>query len=113
MKIDNVSNCKQGWFIGNFDPVILKTINFEVAFHSLPKGHRSDNHYHLESLEMNLVVSGRIAVAVEGASKAYRILSKGDIFIYEAGEKTDVICETDVDLVVIKTPSIPGDKYWI
>ena len=38
-------------------------------------------------------------------------LTKGDVFVIEPGEVADPQFLTECKLVVIKTPSIPTDKY--
>jgi len=43
---DDLKNMFRGWFVGNFEPSIYKTDQFEVGvlFHS--KGEKWPNHFH-------------------------------------------------------------------
>ena len=40
-----------------------------------------------------------------------QILTAGDMWIYHANDISDVEFITDVELIVIRWPSIPSDKY--
>ena len=104
MKINNINEMKGGWFIGDFQPAVLKTQDFEVAHHHHPAGWSPEKHYHKLATEHNYVVSGRISI--DG-----NIIKTGDIFTYEPGDIADLYCIEDTDIIVIKVPSIIGDKY--
>ena len=39
------------------------------------------------------------------------ILDAGSIFLYEPNDVADVVVIEDVDLIVVKWPSVPSDKY--
>ena len=104
MKLDRIENFKRGWFIGNFEPSLLKT-NFEVGLQQSKKGQTHDNHFHKLSTEYNLVISGEIKLND-------KILKKGDIFIIEPYEVShDVEYLTDTEILVIRDMSDPKDKY--
>ena len=53
MKIDNLNNMKKGWFIGDFEPSILKTNNVEVAVKHYLRDEEESAHYHKVSKEIN------------------------------------------------------------
>ena len=40
-------------------------------------------------------------------------LNKGDVFILYKGEIADPVFLTDCEVIVVKIPSIPGDKYVV
>ena len=40
-------------------------------------------------------------------------LKEGDMWIYEPNEISDVEFLTDVELIIVRWPSIPSDKYNI
>lgn len=104
MRVSSVKTHTQGWFIGDFDPTLLRTDLFEVAAHNYPKGFVGTPHIHKVATEYNCIISGRlIASGIE--------LGPGDIFIYEPNEVSLVTFLENTDLVIVKTPSIPGDKY--
>lgn len=102
----NIKNFKNGWFIGNFEPTLLKTKDFEIAHHSYKKGFIGEHHTHKIAIEYNYILSGKAIVSSE-------TLGPGDIFIYEPNDISNVIFLEDTELIIIKTPSIPGDKYEI
>jgi hypothetical protein len=99
MKYDNIDNFTKGWFIGNFDPAILKTEAFEVGFQQHNANDVVEKHYQKQSTEYNLVVSGKLIVNGKH-------LTQGDIFVYEPNEICDVTFKTDCVIVVVKTPSL-------
>lgn len=109
---DNISNYKKhrNWIIGDFEPSLLKTKDFEVAVFYINKGQRSDLHVHLECLEVNIIITGECLVNSGGVKHR---LSDGDIFTFPKGVKTDVEYTKDTTLVIIKTPSVPDDKHWL
>ena len=93
----------RGFFIGNFDPCIFKTKQFEVGF----KHHRKDEdypaHYQQIATEYNLLVHGRMAIGEE-------IFNDGDLFVIPPGEVVKPIFISDCQVVCIKVPSLPGDR---
>lgn len=106
MRIDNLSNMYRGWFIGNFEPAILKSEEFEVAVLFHPKGERWPKHYHKEAIEINVLISGRMIINGE-------LLTSGNIFVIEKNEIVEPEFLEDCTIVCVKTPSIPGDKYEV
>lgn len=106
MKRYKHSEFKGGWFIGDFEPSILKTSLFEVAVMSHRKGEKWPKHYHAEAEEFNLLLSGKMTICSE-------TIEPGDIFVIEKLEVVDPVFLEDCRLVVIKVPSIPGDKYCL
>lgn len=106
MKVSNIKSYTNGWFIGDFEPTLLKTPEFEVAHHFYPKGLKSTPHTHKESTEYNYILSGSLMASGKN-------LGPGDIFIYEPFDVSDVLFLEDTNLIIIKTPSIPHDKYEI
>lgn len=107
-KIDNYKNYRN-WIIGNFEPSLLKTEDFEIAVFNIKKGEKSDRHYHSKSVELNIIISGECLVNCSGIKHK---LKAGDIFCFPPKVKSDVHYTSDTVLIVIKTPSIPGDKHW-
>ena len=61
-------------------------------------------HYHKVAPEVTVIVSGE--AVMNG-----RHYSIGDIVLIEPGEITDFEALTDVVTVVVKLPSVPGDKF--
>ena len=97
---------KAGWFIGDFEPSVFKNPFFEVAHHHHLAGFIGKKHYHKIAPELTYIVKGSlIASGVR--------LESGDIFIYEPNEISEVTFLEDTDLIVVKWPSVPSDKYDI
>ena len=69
MKKQNLNEMWRGWFIGNFEPSILKTENFEVGLLSHKKGEIWPQHYHAVATEYNLLVSGSMTICGELVSQ--------------------------------------------
>lgn len=106
MDILKIDDMKSGWFIGNFEPAAFKTDAFEVCYKEHKSGEIWDVHYHKESIEINYLVKGKMKIQ-------NKELNQGDIFILKPFEIADPIFLEDCTVVIIKTPSVPGDKYVV
>lgn len=95
----------KGWFIGNFEPSLLKTNDVEVAVKTYRKGDCEESHYHKIAAEYTVIISGR--VKMNGLE-----YKAGDIIVMEPGEATDFEClENGTVNAVVKIPGANGDKY--
>ena len=94
----------KGWFVGNFEPVALRSTEVEVAVKHYLAGEKEARHHHKVATEITLIVSGVV-----------RMIGKewgaGDIVIIEPGESTAFEAVTDATNVVVKFPSVQSDKY--
>jgi quercetin dioxygenase-like cupin family protein len=106
LKIEHIKNFKNGWFIGDFLPSILRVKDFEVGVVNHKKGEFWPVHYHKVATEYNLILKG--TMIIQG-----KTLTEGDMFILAPNEIADPIFLTDCQVLVIKTPSVPGDKYIV
>lgn len=106
MNVTKIKDYVRGWFIGNFEPSLLKTSNFEVGVLTHPKGEQWPTHYHKEIIEYNVLVSGKMTV--HGKE-----LNSGDVFVFDKGEIADPVFIEDCTVVCVKVPSIPSDKFEI
>lgn len=104
MNINNLKNFVKGWFIGNFEPTLLNTNDFEVAIKRYNAGDYEESHHHKIATEFTIIVEGE--VEMNGTKYI-----KDDIIMIQPNESTDFKCITDVVTVVIKTPSANNDKY--
>jgi quercetin dioxygenase-like cupin family protein len=102
----NLADFWRGWFIGNFEPTVLKTEAFEVGVLQHKQGEVWKKHYHAIGTEYNVLVKGSMTICGE-------TISEGDVFILEPNEIADPIFLEDCTVLCIKTPSIPGDKYEV
>lgn len=106
MRLFNIKDFANGWFIGDFEPTLLKTDIFEVAHHKYSKGYVGEPHVHRIAKEFNYIVAGRVRV---GGSE----LKDGDGFIFSQNEYEKVEFLEDTDLIIIKSPSVKGDKWTV
>ena len=104
MRLSRLSDMTKGWFVGDFSPVVLKSEAAEVAVKSYVAGTLEGRHLHKIATEVTLIVSGRVRINDT-------VLEAGDIALIEPGEAAEFEALTDVTTVVVKTPSVMGDKY--
>lgn len=102
MKIHKLGDMLNGWFVGNFEPTILKTSNFEVGYRTHAQG-LGDPHYHTVVTEVNLITSGKMKLHD-------KIMEAGDIFVLEPWEITAPEFLEDTSIVCVKIPSINDKK---
>jgi hypothetical protein len=93
-----------GWMVGDFEPACLRTTACEVACKSYVAGDTEPAHVHRIATELTLIASGR--VTMNG-----RTFVAGDIIILEPGEPADFAALDPTMTVVLKMPSVRGDKY--
>jgi quercetin dioxygenase-like cupin family protein len=103
MKIYKIDDMTRGWFIGDFEPSVLRTKDFEVGVLTHNKGEDWPAHYHEFSTEYNLLLKGKMTIQKQE-------LNEGDIFIIEKNEIANPIFLEDCKILVVKTPSVIGDK---
>jgi len=101
----NIKDFKIGWFIGDFEPSVLRTKDFEVGYLFRPKGPEKP-HYHAIATEYNVLVSGTMRLNDEE-------LVPGDVFVIEANEVAYPEFHEDCYLICVKTPSVPSDKHLV
>jgi len=104
MKLSNIKDMTRGWFIGDFEPSILRTKDFEVGLLTHKKGEVWPKHYHALSTEYNLLIEG--SMTVQGTQ-----INPGDIFIFEPMEIADPVFHEDCKVLCVKVPSVKGDKH--
>lgn len=106
MKCDKLDAMTKGWFVGAFSPVVLHSTDFEVAIKHYRKGDSEGAHVHRVATEITAIVGGRVLMS----GQEY---GDGDIVTIPPGEATDFEALSDVTTVVVKTPSVAGDKYMV
>ena len=72
----------------------------EVAHHQHEAGYVTPPHTHKIAQELTYIVSGKLLV--DGQE-----LSAGKMFLYEPNDVADVKVLEDVDVIVVKWPSVP------
>ena len=93
-----------GWMVGDFEPTCIPTTACEVACKHYPAGAVEAAHVHRVATELTLIASGR-------ATMNGRVFQTGDIILLEPGEATDFRTLEPTTTVVVKMPSVKGDKY--
>ena len=104
MKVHKLDDMVKGWFVGHFTPTALTTAQFEVGVKYYKAGDAEAAHHHKVATELTVVVSGRVTMFG-------REFGPGDIVTVEPGESTGFVALEDSSTVVVKTPSLPADKY--
>ena len=95
-----------GWFIGNFEPSLLKTNAVEVGIKKYKAGAYEGMHFHKIATEFTVIVSGE--VEMDGVK-----YQENDILKINPGVATDFLALTDVVTVVVKIPGANDDKYLV
>ncbi len=106
MKKYSLNTFTRGWIIGDFEPSILRTKNFEVMVREYKKGDKEPKHVHKIAAEITVIVRGKFKMSDY-------VLSQGDIIHLEPHDPTDFECLEDGVTAVIKTPSVIGDKHLV
>jgi quercetin dioxygenase-like cupin family protein len=104
LEIFRLDEMVKGWFVGDFSPAALRTEAAEAAVKHYKAGDREAPHLHKIAAEVTLVLEGTIEMCG-------RRLNNGDIIKLAPGEATDFLAVTDATTVVVKLPSVTGDKY--
>lgn len=106
MKVSHIKDMVKGWFIGNFEPSLLKTNDVEVAVKHYRAGDAEGSHFHKIATEYTVIISGQ--VRMNGIE-----YGEGDIVVMEPGDVTDFTALTDAVNVVVKIPGANNDKYIV
>jgi quercetin dioxygenase-like cupin family protein len=104
MRVFKLKDMVKGWFVGNFDPVVFKTLDVEVAVKKYKKGDSESTHHHRIATEVTVIVSGKVMMS-------NRIYKEGDILLIEPNVSTNFLALTDVITTVVKVPAASNDKY--
>jgi quercetin dioxygenase-like cupin family protein len=104
MKVFSLNEMKGGWFMGDFEPTSFRTSGFEVGSKRYVKGDSEPEHIHRVATEVTLILTGR--VRMNG-----REFAAGEIVLLEPGEAASFEALEDSVTVVVKSPSVPGDKF--
>ena len=94
----------RGWFIGDFEPTIIKTGDVEVAVQRFTAGTHEAAHLHKKATEITVLVSG-------SAEMFDQVVEEGSVIKIEPGEVTSFKAITDCTTVVVKYPGAKNDKY--
>jgi len=101
-----IESMKGGWFVGDFIPSALQSQAFEVGVKRYPAGEVNPLHVHKRTTEITVVIEGSVIMN-------QREYGPGTIVVIEPNEPSDFKALTDSILVVVKTPSLPDDKFSV
>tara|TARA_R110000851_G_scaffold39335_2_gene100131 strand:+ start:697 stop:1008 length:312 start_codon:yes stop_codon:yes gene_type:complete len=93
-----------GWFVGDFEPSVIRTKDFEVAVKRYKAGDKEARHIHKVATELTVIISGKVLMN----SQEY---DEGSIIQISPNTSSDFEAIEDTVTVVVKTPSVAGDKY--
>jgi len=96
----------RGWFVGDFPEAVYRTQDFEVCYQKDSQTYPTVDHYHKVITEIQLVIKGCLVVnGEEFRAGEICLLEPGDEYLSHYLEPTDV--------VAVKFPSRPDDKYLL
>ena len=104
MKTAKIENMIKGWFVGNFDPTLIRTNEVEVGVKEYKQGEYEERHFHKIATEITVITHGK--VRMNGVE-----YTKGDIIIIEPNQSTDFEVLEDTMTTVVKYPGANNDKY--
>jgi hypothetical protein len=104
MKHARLADMVKGWFVGDFDPSVLRSRDCEVAVRHYAASDRETMHHHRIATEITVVVTGRVRMFGHD-------WEAGSIVVAEPNDATEFEALADTTVVVVKLPSAPGDKY--
>jgi len=102
----NIDHYIRGWLIGNFEPSIINTTEFEIGVLNHKKDEKWAFHYHEKTREINILLEGEMIINNIP-------LHKDTIFIFESNMISCPLFLTDCIVLCIKLPSLPNDKTII
>ena len=106
MDVSNLQDMFKGWFVGDFEPSAFRTQEAEVAVKTYEAGETEKKHFHKIATEITLVLNGRVEMCG-------KIWGPGSIIVLRPGEATAFKALEPSTNVVVKLPSIAGDKYEV
>lgn len=104
MNVFDLNKMTNGWFIGDFEPNVVHSKNFEVAVKEYRKGDKESKHYHKISTEITVIAKGKVLMF----DKVYET---GTIIEIKPNEATAFEALEDTITVVVKVPSSKNDKF--
>jgi hypothetical protein len=106
MIVTHLHRYTNGWFIGDFTPSLIQTPFMEAGIIYHKKNDYWPAHYHLASDEVTVLLEG--SMTINGLP-----VYQNSIFVISKLETAKVEFLTDCKVLVIRVPSIKGDKVTI
>ena len=95
-----------GWFVGKFNPALIKSEEFEFGYKRIAKNTKPDYHYHKLKTEYTILIEGEIYC--ESTSTLIKPIS---CIKMNPNEKNDQFFTKDSLILIINSPSVMNDKY--
>jgi hypothetical protein len=99
-----LADMTKGWFVGDFEPTVIRTKDCEVGVKKYSSGTKEAAHYHKEADELTIVISGRVRMNDD-------VFEEGDIIKVPRDEIIEFEALEESITVVYKSISVVGDKY--
>lgn len=100
------------WFFGNFaESDLLKSDLVEIAQQDISNKtpDLSDTHIHKKSVEINIVLSGRVDLKINNKKVT---VDAGEFYVvWPYSEVSELGATENTKLIVVRAPSISSDKY--
>jgi len=106
MKKHQLKNFTGGWFVGDFEPSLYKAKEAEVCVKYYKQGEIDKKHIHKIATEITTIIQGKFLMNGD-------ILKSGDVLVLSPNEPSEFKCLEDGTIVVVKVPSVKGDKYLL
>jgi len=100
----NLQQFTKGWLVGDFHPSLVKNKDIEVGIKYYKAGDKDTKHHHKLTTEYTIVIFGVVKMLEQ-------IWKTNDIIVIQPNIENELECIEDACLLVVKTPSIIGDKY--
>lgn len=95
-----------GWFVGNFEPHLLRSEDLEFGYKRIAKNTEPDFHYHKYKTEYTILLEG--SILLRSSNKVIKPIS---CIKYEPLERNDQFYLEESLILIINTPSVKNDKY--
>ncbi|MFH0890543.1 MAG: cupin domain-containing protein [Candidatus Liptonbacteria bacterium] len=102
----------KGWFFGYFmEEDKLRSNLVEIAWQDISnkKPESEDKHFHKQSVEINIVLSGAVSLKING--QKYSVSSGQFYVIYPHVTVEDIEASENTRLMVVRAPSLGDDKF--
>lgn len=106
MRVSNLADFLNGWFIGDFSPSVQRTKDFEICLKAFKAGDSEPAAIQLRATEITVVVDG--LVNING-----QIFGPNSVVVIDPGERAELEVLEDAKLLGVKFPSIPRDKVLV
>ena len=106
MHILKLKEYTRGWLIGDFEPNVLRTKEFEFGVKEYKAGDVEAAHVHKVATEISVIVTGEFEMNGKR-------LTRGDVLVMEPNDVARFKCVKTGSTAVVKVPSVLGDKHII